>query len=254
MRHYNTIPTDLRPLIAVAGCGGTGSQILVMLARLDAALRALGGRGIEVFCYDPDTVSAANCGRQVFYDSDLGRNKAEVLAERLRMCFPEFKIKGRPDKFRKLSCNVLISCVDSRRSRRSICSERYTNISYHIDCGNGADFGQVLLGNGTKNLPWPEVAEPDLVREGPEDDTPSCSMAEALEKQELFVNDYAARIAGTLLWNLFRHGYTEIRGAYFNLNPVMVNPIKIEDPPSPGLRRTSRPDTPDKTNKKKGRK
>ena len=120
--------------------------------------------------------------------------------------------------------------MDSRKSRREICAARTSHTLYHIDCGNGSNYGQVILGNG-KELPWPEVAEPDLIAEGPEDDAPSCSMAEALEKQELFVNDYAARIAGTLLWNLFRHGYTEIRGAYYNLNPVMVNPIKIEDTP-----------------------
>ena len=36
------------------------------------------------------------------------------------------------------------------------------------------------------------------------------------------------QIAGTLLWNFFRHGYTEIRGAYYRLNPLTVNPVKIE--------------------------
>ena len=245
MKHYFKIQTDGPARIAVAGCGGTGSQVLVMLARLDAALRALGGNGLHVDCYDPDKVSPANCGRQVFYDCDVGKFKSMVLAERLRLCFPGFEIEAHPKEYFHFNqADVLITCVDSRKARRDICKQRGKFRLYHIDCGNGADFGQVIMGNGTKNLPWPEVAEPDLVREGPEDDAPSCSMAEALEKQELFVNDYAARIAGTLLWNLFRRGYTEIRGAYYNLNPVMVNPIKIEN----------RPDTPDKTNKKKGRK
>ena len=234
MKHYFKIQTDGPARIAVAGCGGTGSQVLVTLARLDAALRALGGNGLHVDCYDPDKVSPANCGRQVFYDCDVGKFKSMVLAERLRLCFPGFEVQGEPCKFHFYEYDIMISCVDSRKARRDICKQRGKFRLYHIDCGNGADFGQVLFGNGTKNLPWPEVAEPDLVREGPEDDTPSCSMAEALEKQELFVNDYAARIAGTLLWNLFRRGYTEIRGAYYNLNPVMVNPIKIKEGPACG--------------------
>ena len=52
-------------------------------------------------------------------------------------------------------------------------------------------------------------------------------MAEALEKQDLFVNDFAVRIASAILWDLFRHGGTDIRGAFYSLDPVTVNPIKI---------------------------
>ena len=245
MKHFCKIPMNGKISVALAGCGGTGSQMLVMLARLDTALRGLGGDGLKVDCYDPDKVSEANAGRQSFYDCDIGKNKAEVLVRRLTMCFPGFKAEAHAEKYGRLyDAEILISCVDSRKSRREIFDQRGKfGAEYHIDCGNGSNYGQVILGNGSREMPWPEKVAPELIAEGPEDDAPSCSMAEALEKQELFVNDYAARIAGTLLWNLFRHGYTEIRGAYFNLNPVMVNPIKIEN----------RPDTPDKTNKKKGK-
>ena len=237
MKHYYKIRLNGKISVTLAGCGGTGSQVLVALARLDTALRGLGGEGLQVDVFDPDTVSEANAGRQSFYDCDIGKNKAEVLVNRLRMCFPGFEVKGYPGAFEGImNCSILISCVDSRKSRRKIVSrrgDRWTSL-YHIDCGNGSNYGQVILGDGSKELPWPEKDVPELIADGPEDDTPSCSMAEALEKQELFVNDYAARIAGTLLWNLFRHGYTEIRGAYFNLNPVMVNPIKIEEGPACG--------------------
>lgn len=215
--------------IALAGCGGTGSQMLITLARMDLALRGLGSAGLIVDCYDPDTVSPANCGRQSFYDCDIGRNKAEVLAERLKLCFTGFEVTAYPEKFRaSVGIPFLISCVDSRKARREICTSRRHHDCYHIDCGNGADYGQVLMGNGTKVLPWPEIVEPALIASGAEDDTPSCSMTEALEKQDLFVNDFAARIAGALLWNMFRHGYTEIRGAYYRLNPISINPLKIE--------------------------
>lgn len=231
MKHYlQHYAVDGRKIhIALAGCGGTGSQMLITLARMDLALRGLGGAGLIVDCFDPDTVSAANCGRQAFYTCDLGKNKAEVLAERLKLCFPGFEVIAYPEKFyARVGIPFLISCVDSRNARREICNSRHHLDCYHIDCGNGADYGQVLMGNGTKELPWPEIVEPELIASGPEDDTPSCSMAEALEKQDLFVNDFAARIAGALLWNMFRHGYTEIRGAYYTLNPLAVNPLKIE--------------------------
>ena len=242
MIHYFKIPMNGKISVTLAGCGGTGSQVLVTLARLDTALRGLGGDGLKVDCYDPDKVSEANAGRQSFYDCDIGRNKAEVLVNRLRMCFPGFEAKAHPVKFDKIfDFGILITCVDSRKARREIFELRRNHRPslYHIDCGNGPNFGQVILGDGSPELPWPEKDVPELIAEGPEDDTPSCSMAEALEKQELFVNDYAARIAGTLLWNLLRHGCTEIRGAYFNLDPIAVNPIRIED----------RPDKPDRTNR-----
>ena len=246
MKHFFKIPMNGKISVTLAGCGGTGSQVLVTLARLDTALRGLGGEGLKVDCYDPDKVSEANAGRQSFYDCDIGRNKAEVLVNRLRMCFPGFEAEGYPGAFEGImNCSILISCVDSRKARREIVSrrgDRWTSL-YHIDCGNGSNFGQVILGDGSKELPWPEKDVPELIAEGPEDDTPSCSMAEALEKQELFVNDYAARIAGTLLWNLLRHGCTEIRGAYFNLDPIAVNPIRIED-------RTNKTNRTNRTNRK----
>ena len=102
--------------VALAGCGGTGSQVLVTLARLDTALRGLGGDGLKVDIFDPDKVSEANAGRQSFYDCDIGRNKAEVLVNRLRMCFPGFEAKAHPVKFDQIfDFSILITCVDSRR-------------------------------------------------------------------------------------------------------------------------------------------
>ena len=214
--------------IALAGCGGTGCQMMTALARMDLALRNLGGDGLTVMAYDPDQVSAANAGRQSFYSCDIGKNKAEVLAVRHRLCFQGFDCVGYAEKYNTNNCNcdLLITCVDSRSARRNIFTKRTKGV-YHIDCGNGSDHGQVIFGNGSKNLPYPEKVLPDLIAEGPEDDTPSCSMAEALEKQDLFVNDFAVRIAAAILWDLFRYGGTDIRGAFYSLNPVQVNPIKI---------------------------
>ena len=112
-------------------------------------------------------------------------------------------------------------------ARRAVSEKR--NTRYHIDCGNGPDYGQVLLGCGSKLLPWPETAEPDLVADVPEDNAPSCSMAEALEKQELFVNDFAVRIASAILWDMFRHGGTDVQGAYYTTSPVRITPVMIKD-------------------------
>ena len=157
--------------VTVAGCGGTGSQMLISLARMDLALRNLGGDGLSVSAYDPDTVSPANAGRQSFFSCDIGKNKAEVLAERLSLCFPAFQIIGIATPFEKNSHagEFLITCVDSREARRKIFAARYSQ--YHLDCGNGSNYGQVILGNG-KDLPWPEEVLPELTAKGREDNTP----------------------------------------------------------------------------------
>lgn len=210
--------------IALVGCGGTGSQMLTALARMDLALRNLGSDGLIVDCYDPDTVSPANAGRQSFYSCDIGKNKAAVLRDRHVFCFMGFRCNAIPQRYNGEECHVLISCVDSRKSRRGIVKKR--RCEYYVDCGNGNNHGQVILGNG-KDLPWPEKFIPGLISTEPEDDTPSCSLAEALEKQDLFVNDFAVRIAAGILWDLFRYGGTDIRGAFYTLNPISVNPVKI---------------------------
>jgi len=43
------------------------------------------------------------------------------------------------------------------------------------------------------------------------DGTPSYSLAEALEKQDLYINATLAQMGCLLLWNMFRYGMTENR-------------------------------------------
>jgi PRTRC genetic system ThiF family protein len=71
--------------ISVYGCGGTGSHVINGLARISHALRALGKEDIHVTAWDDDQVSHDNVGRQAFYDSDVGSNKAKVLIDRVNL-------------------------------------------------------------------------------------------------------------------------------------------------------------------------
>ena len=73
--------------VHVIGAGGTGSQVATNLARMDMALRALGHPGLHVTVFDPDTVSEANIGRQLFSASEIGLNKAVVLVTRINRFF-----------------------------------------------------------------------------------------------------------------------------------------------------------------------
>ena len=73
--------------VNIIGAGGTGSQVLTCMARLDVTLRALGHPGLFVTLYDPDTVTEANIGRQLFSPSELGLNKAQCLVTRINHFF-----------------------------------------------------------------------------------------------------------------------------------------------------------------------
>ena len=81
--HYidNYLVNPQRPVtVNLIGAGGTGSQVLTCLARLDVALRGLGHPGLFVTLYDPDIVTEANIGRQLFSPSDLDRTRRNALS------------------------------------------------------------------------------------------------------------------------------------------------------------------------------
>ena len=98
----------------------------------------------------------------------------------------------------------------------------------------------VLVGNirskiskpaSSEYLPMPrmnvitEEVSYSTIRE--EDSGPSCSLAEALRKQDLFINSMLAQIGCDILWRMFREGRTFYRGAYLNLDTLRVNPIPV---------------------------
>jgi hypothetical protein len=66
-----------------------------------------------------------------------------------------------------------------------------------------------------------------LLDEADGDDMPSCSMAEALAKQDLFINSTLAQIGASLLWQLFREGMISNRGFFLNLKDFRLQPLKI---------------------------
>lgn len=61
-----------------------------------------------------------------------------------------------------------------------------------------------------------------------EDNTPSCSLAEALEKQDLFINQGVATFALQLLWQFIREGGLNIHGYFINLETGKVTPLPIK--------------------------
>jgi PRTRC genetic system ThiF family protein len=245
-----------RVRVVLVGCGGNGSAIAAGLPYLHQALLAYGHpEGLHVTLLDPDSISPTNCVRQPFSRSEIGLYKSVVLANRLNL-FWGLDWEGVPEQLdgnRKLTgVDIVIGCVDTRAARSTIakCVEDWSELHYWLDLGNNADSGQFVLGeplnrrNHRKQLRlrtiselFPEVVESKFDRDG----QPSCSAAEALERQEPFVNPTLANHALALLARLFRYGTISYHGAFVGLSSrVAVQALPIDPTYWRRLRRTNR--------------
>ena len=234
--------------INLIGVGGTGSQVLTSLARIDHALYKLGHPGLYVHAYDPDIVSESNIGRQLFSQSDVGINKAVVLITRLNRFFGT-AWKAVPEKYEYNPVNITITCVDNVKSRLDF-HQKSTSYDikdtepqfrplYWLDFGNMQKSGQVILGTIQEvEQPilkdfevvscLPTIADEfDLTIVKDENSGPSCSLAEALTKQDLFINSTLAQLGSALLWKLISTGSVNYRGAFLNLETMNVNCVKL---------------------------
>lgn len=237
--------------VNLIGVGGTGSQVLEALARIDAALIRLGHPGLYVTVFDADEVSESNIGRQLFSPADTGLNKAICLTTRINTFFG-LDWDAIPEMYTKKSqrANITISCVDNIQSRLTI----YENIKkeimyedvykkplYWLDFGNSPKTGQAILGTVTKIKQPPKTEFEtfdelptlcemfDLTQVDEHDSGPSCSVAEALRKQDLFINSSLAQAGCALLWKLFREVKIEHHGVFLNLSTFKTNPIMVGD-------------------------
>src|ERR1700753_2921679 len=73
--------------VNLIGAGGTGSQMLTALARINHALLNLNHPGLMVTVFDDDKVSEANLGRQLFAETEIGFYKSVVLVNRINVFF-----------------------------------------------------------------------------------------------------------------------------------------------------------------------
>ena len=236
----HTIPSEMVTRawrVAVVGAGGTGSALLPSLGRLHHAMIELGHPGgIDCTVFDDDTVSETNVGRQGFYPNDVGQHKALLLVNRINVLMGT-AWKADPIRIttkNRLDADIVIGCVDSRRARQAIVQAAASGCHYYLDCGNETDRGQVVLGEFGRprhdRLPhvgdlFPELLDP---KGDTGDDTPSCSLAEALRKQSLVINQAISVQAFNLLWTLFRTGTLTYSTVFVNLATGRTNPVPID--------------------------
>lgn len=146
--------------------------------------------------------------------------------------------------------NITITCTDNIKSRldlwnvlKTVPVKTYRDYStplYWMDFGNTQTSGQVVLGTVPKKIKQPASQLYETVgslkvitrlvkysRVKEEDSGPSCSLAEALEKQDLFINSTLAQLGCNILWKMFRHGMIEHHGLFLNLATMKVNSILV---------------------------
>lgn len=146
--------------------------------------------------------------------------------------------------------NITVTCTDNIKSRLDLWNvlkavptlnyRDYETPLYWMDFGNTQSTGQVVLGTIPKKIKQPaselyktvdslkvitRFVKYARVKEA--DSGPSCSLAEALEKQDLFINSTLAQLGCNILWKMFRNGMIEHHGLYLNLETMKVNPIVV---------------------------
>lgn len=229
-----------RPLqVALVGLGGTGGAVLTTLVKLDATLKGLGSRGIEVTAYDPKKVTSANVGRQNFWPQDVGYYKATTLIQRFNQ-FGDLNWTAVTEKFRKPNHDIdlLITTVDSATARLEIGKmySRYTTLEgLWLDLGNSqttsqAIIGSICSGDGLTTLPSPYQLFKDQWKAigKTKQSLPSCSTEEAIEKQYFGVNDSLAINAfAMLIFPLIRKGSISNQGFVSDLLEAEIAPIPI---------------------------
>ena len=139
--------------IVVIGCGGTGSALL---QNLMPYLTHRAGKPVKVVLCDGDIVEEKNLTRQVFYEDQIGMNKASALAESIEATFEvtvdvcnhylertsdlEALFRGSWGCF-----PIVISCVDNLKAR-ALYEEWFMDQTdaLYVDCANEEFHGEVV--------------------------------------------------------------------------------------------------------------
>lgn len=226
--------------IELIGCGGTGSSMLDELFRMHSLLIRLDHPGLSVRAWDGDEVTEANIGRQRFWPSDVGFNKAELLISRYSSFGGvDWRYQGRDVEqldLVSMRTDVVITCVDRPEVRVMVgdvgCAHGKSGL--WIDTGNDDQSGQVVMGDwmgrSAKKANLANVLDlyPSL-RTQKTDERASCSVEESISRQDFGINQRVAAEASALLWRLVRYGQINRHGSFVYQEQGEVIPLEIDE-------------------------
>lgn len=233
-----------RPIkIVMLGAGGTGGYAAPHIYRLLHVL----GRPVRFIIADGDVIEEKNLVRQNFVYSDLGENKAKILAERYATAFgmeieyiPEFieddnrlielvtpYKSGYPDNISEIV--ILIGAVDNNKSRQ-MCHRIFKKMEelIYVDSGNGEYTGQVVCGIRRKNRTYYKPIGdiyPDVLIETDKFPTElSCAEAAVSAPQSITANIMAATAIVSYVYNILVLGSIDVRSVTFSTKTVNLKP------------------------------
>lgn len=244
--------------VNLIGAGGTGHRLLTELVRMHTSLIGLGKPGLQLNVFDDDLITEANRGRQMFAKSEIGHFKSVILINRINR-HEGTNWKAIPERFGTKTlhllpnggkANIYITCVDTVNARfdiatalRKICNNARNDRAqpfYWMDLGNSRYTGQLLLSTLAEikqpeserfrpiaHLPKVTDEFKELLAQVDDRDEPSCSQAEALRKQDLYVNTALAVYGAELLWQLLTDGMIENRGVFLDIKRFKTTPLKV---------------------------
>ena len=129
--------------VLIVGVGAIGSFVAVNLA--------LSGVG-EIILVDMDTIELSNLNRQLLFSGeDVGRSKAIVAAEKLRILNPAIEISCYDDRVQEVprtvleKATIIVACLDTFRARRWVNSLAYDLKTPFVLSGMYAFLGQVQI-------------------------------------------------------------------------------------------------------------
>lgn len=228
-----------RITINVVGAGGTGSLLVTKLARLSMALNHLEHPGLFVKLIDFDKVEEFNVGRQMFTKNDIDDYKADIIISRINNAFGlDWMAKCDIYDEKDAEANIVISCVDNVVARKFILENFYTEQGFyvndldkkylHIDCGNGRNYGQVILSDYNKKLKNIIDVFGKLEQYDNEDNQgKGCSYNDVLNEQDLFINDWVSLYAVQILRDLFLNKIIDYQGFFFNTEEHLTQKLMI---------------------------
>jgi PRTRC genetic system ThiF family protein len=243
--------------LVVVGAGGTGSQVIVHLARLAWHYSELFGTKTTMAIYDPDEVERKNIGRQGFSERDVGQNKAVVMSERINMWLGMSSV-AYPQKLAHRHCdiahdygsiNVIVGCVDGVEGREEM--ERVIRRSEHsfnavwIDSGNGLYSGQVAIGTDPEcsipvkldsvsgvaaKIPAPSIQLPELMvkQEVSTNEGVGCADVAVTGAQSVMINSAMASVVGRYVSQVYE-GRVDTLRTYVNLDPVTAVSVDVTE-------------------------
>lgn len=131
-------PDQLDTPIAVVGCGGIGSFVVLALAKMGC--RAL-------TAYDDDRVEPHNIPNQAYRLADVGRLKVEALADLVQEV-AGVSLTARAERVRKQRLQgVVVTAVDTMAARREIWLQgirHRAGVPLYLDARMGAEVARIF--------------------------------------------------------------------------------------------------------------